>query len=252
MDNSNLAKRIKKYESVSKSSLINRIPVIIRLDGKAFHTFTIGLKRPFDDILIKSMQETTKLLCENIQGCVVGYTQSDEITLVLTDYNTFETCAWYDYEVQKMCSISASMASVFFNKEFVKNVYEYCCKNIQNDGEYCEALKRAVNKGAMFDSRAFNVSKEEVTNCIYWRQLDASRNSVQMVGQANFSHRQLQNKTCEDIKDMLISELNINWNNIETFKKRGSCIIKSENGWIIDYDIPMFKGAGREYIEKLI
>ena len=108
------------YEQIPKTKLIRRMPVIIRIDGKAFHTFTRGFKKPFDEILIQSMQETTKYLCENIQGCVLGYTQSDEITLVLVDYQRFETSAWFDYEVQKMCSIAASMATMAFNKMCLK------------------------------------------------------------------------------------------------------------------------------------
>ena len=126
----------------------------------------------------------------------------------------------------------------------------------------------------MFDARCFNIPKEEVTNLIYWRQLDASRNSIQMVGQANFSHKELQNKSCNQIQDMLMEQKGINWNDLPTYQKRGSCCIKnryiisissdgtaicnindpkkSENVWIIDKDIPIFKGEGREYIDKLI
>ena len=103
-----LGTRMKKYEYVTRTHLINRCPAIIRIDGKAFHTFTRGFKKPFDEILIKSMQETMKYLCENIQGCVLGYTQSDEITLVLVDYKKLDSCAWFDYNIQKMCSISSS------------------------------------------------------------------------------------------------------------------------------------------------
>ena len=106
------------YEKISRTKLMRRTPVALRIDGKAFHTFTRGFKKPFDDILVKSMQETTKYLCKNIQGCVFGYTQSDEITLILIDYQTLTTAAWFDYEVQKMCSIAASMATMKFNKVF--------------------------------------------------------------------------------------------------------------------------------------
>ena len=117
--NDELGNRMKQnYETISKTRLIRRTPVAIRIDGKSFHTWAKGFKKPFDDILIKSMQETMKYLCENIQGCVLGYTQSDEITLILQDYKTFETQAWFDYEVQKMCSVSASMATMKFNKIF--------------------------------------------------------------------------------------------------------------------------------------
>lgn len=113
------------YEQIPKTKLMRRCPVAIRIDGKAFHTFTRGFQKPFDEVLIKSMQETTKYLCENIQGCVLGYTQSDEITLILVDYKKLTSSAWFDYEVQKICSITASMATMAFNKLFEKYVDEY-------------------------------------------------------------------------------------------------------------------------------
>lgn len=271
------------YEQIPKTKLMRRTPVIIRIDGKAFHTFTRGFKRPFDEILIKTMQETTKYLCENIQGCVLGYTQSDEITLVLVDYQRFETSAWFDYEIQKICSISASMATMAFNKFFAQNVkaYEYSDETWSEelktfDTSRADVYKKALDKGAMFDARVFNIPKEEVTNCVYWRQLDASRNSIQMVGQANFSHKELHCKTCNDIQDMLMLQKNINWNDFPTHQKRGTCVIKSDetetitednigtdgsvirtvktvrSKWIIDKEIPIFKGEGREYIDRLV
>ena len=124
--NDELGKRMKEYyENIPKIKLMRRTPVIIRIDGKAFHTFTRGFKRPFDEILIKSMQETTKYLCEKIQGCVLGYTQSDEISLLLIDYKNLNSSAWFDYEVQKMCSISASMATMAFNKSFAHEIAYY-------------------------------------------------------------------------------------------------------------------------------
>lgn len=269
-----LGTRMKEYyEQIPKTKLMRRTPVIIRIDGKAFHTFTKGFRRPFDEVLIKTMQETTKYLCENIQGCVLGYTQSDEITLVLVDYKKLNSSAWFDYEVQKMCSIAASMTTMAFNKVFVRNVSEVY-KNRYKEAGKClmpydlyKTYQNAIDKGAMFDARVFNIPKEEVTNCIYWRQLDASRNSIQMVGQANFSHKELQNKPCNMIQDMLMTQKGINWNDYPTYQKRGSCCIKesyidaSPNStdsqavrtrWIIDTDIPIFRNEGREYIEKLI
>lgn len=276
MDRSDLATRMKKYEAVSKSVLMNRMPVIIRIDGRAFHTFTRGFKKPFDEVLIKTMQETTKYLCENIQGCVLGYTQSDEISLVLIDYQKLETSAWFDYEVQKMCSIVASMATMKFNQEFAHQIRLYEEeKNLGNECEiwdskkdhYYQTICKAMTKGAMFDARVFNIPKEEVTNCIYWRQLDASRNSIQMVGQANFTHKELQKKSCNDIQDMLMTQKGINWNDLPIYQKRGSCVVRMEEvsnpnefgdealvrpHWTIDTTIPIFKGEGREYIEKLV
>ena len=98
-----LGTRMKEfYESVPKTKLMRRTPVAIRIDGKAFHTFTRGFNKPFDDVLISAMQDTMKYLCKNIQGCVLGYTQSDEITLILVDYKRLNSSAWFDYEVQKM------------------------------------------------------------------------------------------------------------------------------------------------------
>lgn len=261
------------YEGIPKTKLMRRCPVAIRIDGKAFHTFTKGFAKPFDEILIKTMQETTKYLCENIQGCVLGYTQSDEITLILIDYQTFTTAAWFDYEVMKLCSISASMATMAFNKLFLDYVdiafqSEFYKRGLDQGGTLYEMEKLEedykvyydkVNK-AMFDARCFNIPKEEVTNLIYWRQLDASRNSVQMVGQANFSHKELQNKTCRMIQDMLMEQKSINWNDFPTHQKRGTCVIKEEyeedgmtrTRWVIDTEIPIFKNEGRQYIDKLV
>ena len=265
-----LGTRMKEfYEGVPKTRLVRRMPVAIRLDGKAFHTFTPGFEKPFDEVLGRAMRGTMKYLCENIQGCVLGYTQSDEITLILVDYQNLNSCAWFDYEVQKMCSISASMATMAFNKFFTKNVnyFEMTHEHDDTINEYCTTLVNAAEKGAMFDARVFNIPKEEVCNLIYWRQLDATRNSIQMVGQANFSHKELQNKSCNMIQEMLFSEKGINWNDYPTYLKRGSCCIKTtiqnpnvdikdgvypKSIWMIDLDIPIFKGDGRQYIDKLI
>ena len=283
--NDELGKRMKEfYEQVPKTRLVRRTPVAIRIDGKAFHTFTRGFEKPFDEVLGKAMRETMKYLCENIQGCVLGYTQSDEITLILIDYKKLTSSAWFDYEVQKMCSIAASMATMAFNRIFCDNIQSYAFDwktpmtpqsvSIQeNHIKYVETLKKAAYKGAMFDARVFNIPKEEVANLIYWRQLDATRNSIQMVGQANFSHSELQNKSCNQIQDMLFQERDINWNDFPTHLKRGSCCVKSdvsvtfatehEDGsvttgaverphWEIDLEIPIFKEEGRQYINRRI
>ena len=268
-----LGRRMKEYyEQIPKTKLMRRCPVIIRIDGKAFHSFTKRFKRPFDDVLIESMQQTMKYLCENIQGCVLGYHQSDEISLVLVDYQKLTSDAWFDYEVQKICSIAASMATMIFNKIFEKNNREYSrvVPNTELGREVMDAYSKAVEKGAMFDARCFNIPKEEVTNYIYWRQLDATRNSIQMVGQANFSHKELHGKSCNQIQDMLMTQKKINWNDFPVYQKRGSCCIKerystvdlgtytgsvdafTRTHWIIDKEIPIFRGEYRNYIDKLI
>lgn len=165
------------YEGIPRIKLYKRMPVIIRLDGKAFHTFTKGFDKPFDEIFAKTMKQTAKALYESIQGCVFGYTQSDEISLVLVDYQNHNSQAWFDYEIQKMTSISASMAGKFFNKYFIENEEEnfvtktYVAENMYactiNDIEKYHKYSMKYNR-ADFDSRVFNLPFSEVTNYIYW------------------------------------------------------------------------------------
>ena len=277
MDKTSLGDRMKNnYENVNRFYLTRRMPVIIRMDMKAGHTFTRGMKKPFDDIFVKTMQETMKYLCENIQGCVLGYTQSDEISLVLTDYAELTTDAWFGNNLQKMCSVSASMATLAFNKAFNDNIVRYIDSHFDTDcdvtkdlAEYTKILINARNKGAMFDSRVFTIPKEEVCNYFIWRQQDATRNSIQSVGQANFSDKELHKKSTKDIQDMLMTQKGINWNNYATTLKRGSCCIKVDDSlteydevgnicgytqrskWIIDNEIPIFT-QDRNYVEKRI
>ena len=265
-----------KYEMRARSYLTPGVPVAIRIDGKAFHTFTKGFKKPFDRVLMTSMQKTMQYLCQNIQGCVFGYTQSDEITLILIDYQTIDTDCWFGYQVQKVCSIAASMATMAFNRFFANEVANeimdwkcgftpQSCEIQEREKMYQERLKSATNKGAMFDARCFNIPKEEVANLIYWRQLDATRNSIQMVAQANFSHKELQGQTCNMLQDKLFLEKGINWNNYPADCKRGAACIKEvvevpcdndgialRSRWLIDDNMPIIKGEGRNYVNSRI
>lgn len=265
-----LGDRMKGYENISRIYLTRRVPVIIRLDGKAFHSFTRGFQKPFDRLFMTTMQETMKYLCENIQGCVFAYTQSDEITLVLTDYATIKTDAWFGYNIQKMASVAASMATIAFNRMWSKNVGKFFTYELHHEGNekaysaYCLAME----KGALFDARAFSIPKEEVVNCLIWRQQDATRNSIEAVGQANFSQKQLHGKTCDEVQDMLWREKGINWNDFPVDCKRGACCFKTEvtgqvpnpheNGamvtvtrrkWKIDTEPPIFT-QDKPYVER--
>ena len=281
MDKTTLGDRMKNnYENITRYYLTRRMPVIIRVDGRSFHTFTKGFKKPFDDVLVKTMQDTMKYLCENVQGCVLGYTQSDEISLVLTDYAELTTDAWFGNNLQKMCSVSASMATLAFNKFFSGRVQEFmydCCDEFgddvlpekQNDYELAHNVYFKKFNAAMFDSRVFTIPKEEVCNYLIWRQQDATRNSIQSVGQANFSQKELHGKSCNNIQDMLMLQKSINWNDYSTTLKRGSCCIKIDDGvtkydevgnicdyipsskWVVDNEIPIFT-QDRNYVEKLI
>lgn len=281
--NDELGTRMKDYEARNQYFLQRRTPVAIRVDMKSGHSFTKGFQRPFDEIFVKSMQQTAKFMCENIQGAVLSFQQSDEITIILQDYKNLNTDAWFNYRTDKMCSIAASMATMVFNKFFAQEVDKWGAKTFgwewyeggTNDSEIVNSLEyklsgiysKAIDKGAMFDARVFNIPKEEVCNLIYWRQLDAIRNSIQMVGQVNFSHKELQNKSCNMIQEMLFAKKGINWNDYPTYLKRGSCCVKttiqnpnidikdeaySKSVWMIDLDIPIFKGDGRDYIDKLV
>jgi len=276
MSKDSLGDRMKEfYENRSKLYLPRRVPVIIRLDGKAFHTFTKGFKRPYDEILHNTMNSTMKYLCENIQGCKLGYTQSDEITLLLTDYDTITTDASFDYSVQKMCSVAARMATMAFNKffseEYKNYMYNVFVKDRKPTEEECEYMETLYSKLsiAMFDARCFSIPKEEVTNCFIWRQQDATRNAIQMLGQCNFSHKELHGKSCNDIQDMLMLEKNINFNDMPVPFKRGVCCYKTvgediridmktkeeirfqRSYWKLDYEIPIFT-QDREYIEGFV
>ena len=254
-----LGNRMKhNYEEVSRTRLTRRMPVIIRLDGCHFHTVTKGFKKPFDDVLIKVMDETMKYLCEHIQGCVLGYTQSDEITLVLVDYAKFGSEAWFDYEVQKICSVAASMATMAFNRAFVDAVgpffenYIIADNVTDEDVKLANAYARVEYEGATFDARCFNIPKEEVTNCVYWRQLDAVRNSILSLAQSLYSQKEIQGINCNTLKEKMNAEKNVEWNSLPVRQKFGSCCIKKDGNWAIDSEIPLFIGPYRDYVENLI
>lgn len=263
-DRSDIGNRMKAYEKVSKSVLMKRTPVVIRLDGCHFHTFMRGWIKPFDPFMQKAMEYTTLELCNRIQGCVFGYTQSDEITLILCDYQTLETDAWFDNEVQKICSVSASMASLYFNQFLANNFIPYVESMEYKDSyhqyltksewdKYVDNIRQKIAGGAYFDARCFNIPKEEVTNLIYWRQLDCMRNSVLSVGQANFSHSELLNRSCKQIKeDLRLKEDCMTWEEYSDEEKYGIMVYKNDyNKWTSKGAL-IFKGHNREFIESRI
>lgn len=258
-----LGSRMKEfYENRAKTKLLRRTPVIIRIDGKAFHTFTRGFEKPFDLFLVEAMQNTMMYLCESIQGCVIGYTQSDEISLALVDYKNIHSDAWFDNSVEKLCSISASMATLVFNRSFANAISRETSKANKTALEINRNMNHIISseRGAIFDSRCFNLPKEEVTNYFLWRQQDASRNSINSLAQTVFPHKELQGLSTEEVKRKLVDEKGIDWDNYPTLLKKGSCCIKvaRQSGsllreiWEIDNNIPDFVGDGRYYIENLI
>ena len=233
------------YEQVSKGTLTKRVPVVIRIDGKAFHTFTKGMKKPFDNIIEETMLETMKYLCENIQNCVIGYTQSGEISLVLCDYESIDTSSWFDNEIQKLCSVTASMATFKFNQVFKEKVQQSC----EADNK---AYVKKVISGALFDARAFNVPIDDTHNYLVYRQQDATRNSVQSLARSMYSSSEINGINAKDLQDKMFTEKGVNWNDLTAYQKRGLCCVKvpkviDKNGytvtrdkWEIDYNTPIF------------
>lgn len=235
----NFGDRMKGYENAYRFNLPKRMPVVIRIDGKAFHTYTRGMEKPFDLDLTYAMWETSKYLCENVMGCKLAYHQSDEISLLLTNYDKLTTESWFDNNLQKIVSIAASLATAKFN-DIMRAKYP--------------------NKQlALFDARAWVLPQDEVCNYFLWRQQDATKNSISMVAQAHFSSKQLHKKNGSDKQDMLMLEKGVNWNDLEVWKKRGVCVIKEQytkneavrTRWIVDHETPVFS-SDRDYIGKFV
>jgi tRNA(His) 5'-end guanylyltransferase len=243
--NDNLGDRMKNnYESSYNVKLPMRLPVIIRLDGRSFHTYTKGLKkekgRPCDPNLEEVMNLTAKKLCEEIQGAQMAYVQSDEISVLVHNYKKITSESWFGNEIQKMVSISAAMASVEFTMNSPKIWGEV--------------------KPAVFDSRVFVLPEFEVVNSFIWRQQDCTRNSVQMLARSLFSHRECSFKNSAQLMDMCLILAGRNWNDEPTSFKRGRCIVQErrqiEGGnvrksWVVDNEIPIFS-KDREYVQKFL
>ena len=252
-----LGDRMKQYESVSETQLVPKMPIIIRIDGKAFHTYTRGMVKPFDEILGKCMKKTMQALCKEVHTCVFGYTQSDEITLVLKLPDRVKSQAYLNRRVQKIASLTASKATKHFNKFFTEEVnrlrseiYVECRNKAfelaevidqpnqeKADKLACKIANMNVNKelgvyirkagDAEFDARAFNVPEWDCINNVIWRQQDAIRNSVEMVGHANFSDKELHKVNVEGIKAKLKDEKGIDWeNDFSVYQRRGACCYK--------------------------
>lgn len=258
MSNDSLGDRMKSYEDAYRTNLPIRLPVILRIDGKAFHSYTKDCKKPIDQRLLDCMNETAKFLCKNIQGCQIAYVQSDEISLLLNNYTDINTQAWFDNTLQKMVSVSASMAGTIFT---------FNSWRIWMGGVAAPVGLESI-KPAFFDSRAFVLPKEEVVNYFLWRQQDATRNSVQMLARTLYSHKQCENKDNSELQEMCWQK-GINWNDCPTTQKRGRCIVKTKtvreganpktgevftaerSEWVVDNEIPIFS-QDRKYIDQYV
>jgi tRNA(His) guanylyltransferase len=224
----NLGDRFKRYEAVNKTLLPLNSYVIVRIDGRCFKTYTKGFEKPFDQKIMDTMDHVTKQLCINMQNVVLGYVQSDEISILMYDGNNVESQPWFNNEVEKIVSISASIATASFNQYMMlRKLYEM--------GGNCDLLDFEIllkSKQAEFDSRVFVLPNvDEVVNYILWRYRDWVRNSINTVGQKYFSAKQLHKKSTDEVQEMLFQEKGINWNNYSVREKRGGLCYKTENGW---------------------
>jgi tRNA(His) guanylyltransferase len=248
MANDQLGKRMKEqYESRTRTWLPRRTYTIIRLDGKAFHTYTRGMKRPYDEGLMRVMDRTTKFLCEEIQGCKFAYTQSDEISLLLTDFETITTEAWFDGQVQKIVSVAASMATGKFNQEMLGEII------FSPDVDVADTIFTMASQPlAFFDARAFTIPDPiEVENYFIWRQKDAVRNSLSMHAQSLYSHKELHGKSQADMHDM-IHDAGENWDDLPNGFKRGRSFLKREGSWVLECpDFLKDRDVFRSWIPKI-
>ena len=230
-----------KYERPFSYTIPGASPVVIRVDGKAFHTYTKGCDRPFDQLLIDAMWETAKVLCAEIQNAQVAFAQSDEISILLHNYKTIKTESWFDNKIQKMASVAAGIASGVMTEESPKIFGE---------------VKRAC-----FDARVFFVPPQEVCNYFIWRQKDWTRNSVQMLARSLFSHKQCQGKNNSELQEMCFQQ-GRNWNDLPVYLRRGACVVRrsyssphphapTRHRWEVDKDIPIFT-QDRDYVESYL
>lgn len=205
------------YEDRTRYLLPRRTYTIIRLDGKAFHTYTRGLNKPFDKGLFEDMDAAIIAMLPQIQGAVFAYTQSDEISILLTDFDQPTTSAWFDGNLQKVCSVSSAIITAEFNKQ-----------RWERDALLNKATPDFENI-AFFDSRVFTIpDRIEVMNYFIWRNQDCARNSVSMLAQANFSHKELQGKSTPEKHEML-HQKGVNWaTDFTDGEKNGRLIVKEE------------------------
>ncbi len=185
--------RMKKYEGTPRLSLLTRTPVIVRVDGRAFHTYTRGMKRPFDSVLQNAMVDAAIAVAKEMSGFKLGYTQSDEASFLLGDWDTIETQPWFDNDQQKLASLCASLMTAYFNLTM---------------DLFGPSIRNAV---PVFDGRAFNLPMgPEVVNYFLWRAKDWERNSLSMVARSHFSAKQLHGKKKADMHEML-HQKGVNW-----------------------------------------
>lgn len=225
-----------QYENRTRFSLPRRTYTIIRIDGKAFHTFTRHAQKPYDYVLMERMDAAAQILCKEAMGCRFAYGQSDEYSFLLTDFETPQTEAWFDGNIQKIASVAAST----FTREF----------NAWTSGQ----------DYACFDARVFTIPDPvEVENYFIWRQQDATRNAILMAGHANFSPKQMHGKNTAEVQEMLFQERGLNFNDYPIRAKRGRVVFREtyfheeteRSHWVVDEEMPILTQDRRYFTTKM-
>lgn len=240
-----LAARMKKYEEASCLTLPGRMPIIVRVDGKAFSKYTSRLLgKPFNREFISVMESVAGKLCEEIQGAALAYVQSDEVSVLIHGYKRHDSDTWFANQLQKIVSVSAAIASATFTAESWRMF----------KGRL-DPLSLDHFEPAYFDARAFVLPESEAVNYFVWRQRDALRNSVQMHARSLLSHEQCHKKNTQELKDMC-AELGKPWEALTPSIRKGRCVRKvtlaeGRQAFQVDTDIPLF-GENRAYVEDLL
>lgn len=252
-----LGQRMKEYERATKFILPRRSYVIIRTDGRGFHTYTKGFKRPFDSRMVDAMNRTAEYLCKNVMGAQFAFTQSDEISIVVTDFAKIATEPWFDNCVQKMCSSSASEATAAFNREiYVQRITEMLNKGGDFDGgeDFLKVVRDS--KLAEFDSRVYQIPQRvEVMNYFIWRQQDTVRNSISSVSHSLYSQKEIHGKNSAEQQE-LIFQKGFNWNDLDPALKRGRVTRKAEidgrSRWVTEAAPEFTKESGKAFFSEFL
>lgn len=226
-----LGERMKRYEQAAQNTLPERLPVILRFDGRNFHSFCSDLEEPFDERLIESMAEAAKAIARDVAGAQFVYQQSDELSLLVTPYTSLNFEPHFGNRVQKLVSTGASRITCAFNSAW--------------------AELGPGDERAEFDARCFVLPEPDVENYFIWRQLDWERNSLQMTARAHFSHEACEGLDSGELHEKLFQEADLNWAKLPTHHKNGLGIHKGGDGWEADYELPEFKD-NRDYIRQFL
>jgi tRNA(His) guanylyltransferase len=264
-----LGDRMKRYEATTRFLLPKRTYTILRVDGRAFHTFTRGLDRPYDLNFIKYMDDVAFDLCSQIPGAQFAYVQSDEVSVLAVDFLDIKSEPWFDGSVQKFVSVGAAVATATFNRRVAE---EYFFAAYSGAGDSHRSFSKMSKKKpiAQFDARVFTIPDPiEVENYFVWRQQDAERNSVTMLAQAYATHKQLMGKN-RAAQHEIIHAAGDNWAKHPTSFKHGRVIRRSDvkewgkdlgeqpkdeaysvGSWFVDRETPSFT-KDRDFIRNLI